>query len=117
MLTRMHYERIASIIAAGRDAAYNIEDPQQVPDVMAHDFADWLQADNPSFDRERFMAASTTNNGMMSAPGVQRSDEIRALHQAASEKYAADLDSNYLMGVTQALNWVLGGKELELDLP
>jgi hypothetical protein len=56
-MTRKDYEAIARAIASARKATPY--DALRYVDAVASNIADALAADNPRFDRERFIAAAT----------------------------------------------------------
>jgi|TARA_R100000656_G_C3920477_1_gene122740 hypothetical protein len=49
MLTRKHFEAVASILRDNQD---------EVSDVLVHQFADYFAGSNPNFDRSRFLQAT-----------------------------------------------------------
>lgn len=58
MMTRTHYENIAALV---NDLATTTSDPSQAADIAVSDFiddlADYFFADNPRFDRKKFLTA------------------------------------------------------------
>lgn len=58
-MSRKDYEAIAALL---RDHADTLSDPTQAPDIAVRDLmdgmADLFAADNPNFDRERFLKAA-----------------------------------------------------------
>lgn len=58
MMTRKHYTQIAALV---EDLAITTSDPTQAPDIAVADFvhglANMFAADNPNFDRVRFVTA------------------------------------------------------------
>jgi len=56
-MTRKDYIMIAEIIAFNQEQFVEGEDGRTLLKILANQFANELQADNPRFDRARFLAA------------------------------------------------------------
>jgi hypothetical protein len=56
-MTRKDYVMIAEIFKSNREEFIKGEDGYTVIEIMAHQIANGLQADNPRFDRARFLTA------------------------------------------------------------
>jgi len=56
-MTRKDYIMIAEIIAFNQEQFVEGEDGHTLLKILANQFANELQADNPRFDRARFLAA------------------------------------------------------------
>lgn len=56
-MTRKDYVLIAEVFKANREDFIEGEDGYAVIGIMAHQIANALQADNPRFDRARFLDA------------------------------------------------------------
>lgn len=57
-MTKEHYKMIARNIARGVDEGMPFCPPDAISaSELAHNLADELQADNPRFDRDRFLRA------------------------------------------------------------
>jgi hypothetical protein len=60
-MTRKDYVMLADILRNNREDFIEGEDGFAVIGIMAHQIADGLQADNPRFDRARFLTACGVN--------------------------------------------------------
>jgi hypothetical protein len=60
-MTRKDYVMIAEILKFNRENFVEGEDGFAVIGIMAHQIADGLEADNPRFDRARFLDACGIN--------------------------------------------------------
>jgi hypothetical protein len=55
MMTRKHFEAIAGIISSHMGRMLQLKDCRAVPMVEA--LADYMQTENPNFDRSKFLVA------------------------------------------------------------
>jgi hypothetical protein len=61
-MTRKDYQLIAGIIAENQKQFAEGEEGNSLLFILSHQFASELQADNPRFDRARFLKACGVNN-------------------------------------------------------
>lgn len=57
-MTKKDYEKIAAILKSRHMRRTLSGDERQLMTLLAHDFADMLEEDNPQFDRHRFFEAA-----------------------------------------------------------
>ena len=60
MITRMHYKQFAELLLRLRSALRSGSEPLQAVDQFEQELCLLLKEDNPLFAKERFLAASTT---------------------------------------------------------